>query len=163
MLMLFFPVNCETYEASVGFVGSTLIGRSQLKVSTSTCSAPVHTVTSDWFCRTTGASTGSRAVTNSKCRRHLNITGEENKIIEWDCCLIGVHLFPWLIYIFDRFKPSRSSWTGNKPISQPKATLSNFQHLMSAGFLTYICGESWCDIEGYREREMAGGCVQAGL
>lgn len=75
--MLFVPVNCETYDASVGLVGSTLIGRSQLKVSTSTFSAPVHTVTSDWFWRTTGASTGSRAVTNSKCRRHLSDTGEE--------------------------------------------------------------------------------------
>lgn len=87
ILMLFVPVNCETYEARVGLVGSTLMGRSQLKVSTSTCSAPVHTVTSDWFCRTTGASTGSLAVTNSKCKRHLNITGEEENNAEWECFL----------------------------------------------------------------------------
>lgn len=121
MLMLFVPVNWETYEASVGFVGSTLIGRSQLKVSTSTCSAPVHTVTSDWFCRTTGASTGSRAVTNSKCRRHLNITGEENKNSEWECCLFSAYLFSLLTYVwYNRFKTPGSGWSRNRPINQPK-------------------------------------------
>lgn len=34
---------------------------------------------------------------------------------------------------------------------------------MSKGFQTYICGESRCDVEGYRKREMAGGRVQTGL
>lgn len=52
------------------------MGRSQLNVSTSTCSVPVHTVTSDWFCSTVGGSSGSRAVTNSKCRRHFRVTAQ---------------------------------------------------------------------------------------
>ena len=49
MLMQLVPVNWDIYDAKAGLVGSTFIGRSQLKVSTSTFSAPVQTVASDWF------------------------------------------------------------------------------------------------------------------
>lgn len=62
------------YEARVGLVGSTLMGRSQLKVSTGTCSGPVQVVGSG--CSTAGRSTnpGSRDVTNSKCNLHFKDT-----------------------------------------------------------------------------------------
>lgn len=62
------------YEAKVGLVGSTLMGRSQLKVSTGTCSGPVQVTGSG--CSMGGRSTkpGSRDVTNSKCNRHFRDT-----------------------------------------------------------------------------------------
>lgn len=62
------------YEARVGLVGSTLMGRSQLKVSTGTCSGPVQVAGSG--CSTGGRRTnpGSRDVTNSKCNRHFSDT-----------------------------------------------------------------------------------------
>lgn len=68
------------YEARVGLVGSTLMGRSQLKVSTGTCSGPVQVTGSG--CSKGGRSTksGSRDVTNSKCSRHFRDTVGEEKI-----------------------------------------------------------------------------------
>lgn len=62
------------YETRVGLVGSTLMGRSQLKVSTGTCSGPVQVEGSG--CSNGGRSTnpGSRDVTNSKCNRHFKDT-----------------------------------------------------------------------------------------
>lgn len=68
------------YEARVGLVGSTLMGRSQLKVSTGTCSGPVQVTGSG--CSMGGRSTkpGSRDVTNSKCNRHFRDTvGKKDK------------------------------------------------------------------------------------
>lgn len=69
------------YEARVGLVGSTLMGRSQLKVSTGTCSGPVQVTGSG--CSMGGRSTkpGSRDVTNSKCKRHFRDTvGKKIKV-----------------------------------------------------------------------------------
>lgn len=68
------------YEARVGLVGSTLMGRSQLKVSTGTCSGPVQVTGSG--CSIGGRRTkpGSRDVTNSKCNRHFRDTVERKDI-----------------------------------------------------------------------------------
>lgn len=62
------------YETRAGLVGSTLMGRSQLKVSTGTCSGPVQVAGSG--CSNGGRRTnpGSRDVTNSKCSRHFKDT-----------------------------------------------------------------------------------------
>lgn len=75
MVMLLVLGPGAAYEAKVGLVGSTLMGRSQLKVSTGTCSGPVQVTGSG--CSTGGRSPkpGSRDVTNSKCNRHFRDTG----------------------------------------------------------------------------------------
>lgn len=52
--------NCETEVASRGLVGRTLMGKSQLKVSTSICSTPVQLAASDGSLGVTGASATSR-------------------------------------------------------------------------------------------------------
>lgn len=62
------------YEARVGLVGSTLTGRSQLKVSTGTCSGPVQVTVSGWCTGGRSTKPGSRDVTNSKCNLHFRDT-----------------------------------------------------------------------------------------
>jgi hypothetical protein len=65
------------YEARVGLVGSTLMGRSQLKVSTGTCSGPVQVAVSGCSIGGRSANSGSPDVTNSKCNRHFRDTMKE--------------------------------------------------------------------------------------
>lgn len=58
----------------MGLVGRTLMGKSQLKVSTSICSTPVQVTASDWFPRTKQVPADSPEVTNSKCSLHFRDT-----------------------------------------------------------------------------------------
>jgi len=58
----------------MGFVGRTLMGKSQLKVSTSICSTPVQVTASDWLPRTKQVPADSPEVTNSKCSLHFRDT-----------------------------------------------------------------------------------------
>lgn len=58
----------------MGFVGRTLMGKSQLKVSTSICSTPVQVMASDWLPRTMQVLAVSPEVTNSKCSLHFRDT-----------------------------------------------------------------------------------------
>lgn len=58
----------------MGLVGRTLMGKSQLKVSTSICSTPVQMMASDWLPRTKQFPADSPEVTNSKCSLHFRDT-----------------------------------------------------------------------------------------
>lgn len=58
----------------MGLVGRTLMGKSQLKVSTSICSTPVQVTASDWLPRTKQVPADSPEVTNSKCSLHFRDT-----------------------------------------------------------------------------------------
>lgn len=58
----------------MGLVGRTLMGKSQLKVSTPICSTPAQVTASDWLPRTKQVPEDSPDVTNSKCSLHFRDT-----------------------------------------------------------------------------------------
>lgn len=64
----------------MGLVGRTLMGKSQLKVSTSICSTPAQVTASDWLPRTKQVPADSPEVTNSKCSLHFRDTVDKRVV-----------------------------------------------------------------------------------
>lgn len=64
----------------MGLVGRTLMGKSQLKVSTSICSTPVQVTASGWLPRTRQVPADSPEVTNSKCSLHFRDTAGKRRV-----------------------------------------------------------------------------------